>query len=120
MGFQSLSLNRRPPAAVPAASGHHLGAPDQEARIDTQGPANQAEHHDCANPNAAAGYGDAASILNPRALRQLIEAHDLPHHIDLWRFTTFVTVLPIAHSPVFKILILLNIGWFQRRPGQLG
>jgi hypothetical protein len=68
---------------LPAASGHHLGAPDQEARIDTQGPANQAEHHDCANPNAAAGYGAAASILNPRALRQLIEAHDLPHHIDL-------------------------------------
>ena len=84
MGFQYLLLNRRPPALWPAASGHHLGAPDEEARIDTQGPANQAEHHDCANPNAAAGYGDAASILNPRALRQFVEAHGLPH-----RFVTF-------------------------------
>src|SRR6516165_12206404 len=61
----------------PAASGHHLGAANEEARINAQGPANQAEHHDCANTNAAAGYTDAASILNPRALRQLIEAHDV-------------------------------------------
>jgi hypothetical protein len=52
-----------------AASGHHLGAPDEEARIDAQGPADQTEHHDCANPNAAAGYSDAASIFNLRALR---------------------------------------------------
>jgi hypothetical protein len=62
-----------------ATSGHHLSAPDEQAWIDTQGPANQAEHHDCANPNAAAGYSDAASILNPRALRQLIEAHDFTY-----------------------------------------
>jgi hypothetical protein len=94
MGFQNLSLNLVRLLLWCAASGHHLGAPDEEARINAQGPTNQAEHHDCANPNAAAGYSDAASILNSRALRQLIEAHDLPHYIDLWRFTTFVTVLP--------------------------
>ena len=39
--------------------------------------------------------------------------------MSLWRFTTFVAVLPIAHSPVFKIFDLtqISVGFRdERRP----
>jgi hypothetical protein len=41
-------------------------------------------------------------------------------HMSLWRFTTFVTVLPIAHSPVFKIFDLtqISIGFLMSVMGQ--
>jgi hypothetical protein len=66
-----------------AASGHHFGAPNEEAWIYAEGPTDQAEHDDCADPNAAAASGkaarSAAPILNSIALRQFIYAHDLLH-----------------------------------------
>ena len=37
------------PAAV-----HHLGAADEDARIDAERPADQAEHDDCSDAEAAA------------------------------------------------------------------
>ena len=36
-----------------AAAGHHLGAADQDARIDAEGPADQAEDHDGADAETA-------------------------------------------------------------------
>jgi hypothetical protein len=57
----------------PPASRQHLGASNQEARIDACGPPDQAEYHDGADPNAAAAARDAARptapILNSLALR---------------------------------------------------
>ena len=50
-----------------------------------------AEYYNRTDPNAASGYGAATSIFNSRALRQLIEAHDLPHYPDAWYVTTIVT-----------------------------
>ena len=76
-------------AAAPAAGAgrrrEHLGAADQQARIDAERPADDAEHHDGADaePAAADRHADAAAtaaaiaaaILDVVALRQIVLAH---------------------------------------------
>jgi hypothetical protein len=62
-----------------AVSRHHLRATDEDARIDAQSPANETEHHDSADPNAAAAtrkpIQPAAPVFNSVAGRKFVEAH---------------------------------------------
>src|SRR5215468_3285467 len=72
---------------VCAAAGKDLGAADQEARIDAQRPADQAQHHDGADPEPAAAQRQAeapaaksatrfaTAILNIFALFGVIQTH---------------------------------------------
>jgi hypothetical protein len=50
-----------------SVSGHHLRASDQDARVDAQGPGEQAEYHDCADPEAGPATRKAATIFYPIA-----------------------------------------------------
>ena len=56
----------------------HVGALNEDARIDTQCPTDETEHDDCADPNsAAAGSGKATApsttpVFNSVALGQVI------------------------------------------------
>src|SRR2546423_968735 len=71
-----------------SAAGHHLGAPDQDARIDAKRVADDPEHHDRADaePAAAQAHGQAeaaataaaaiaAAILDVLAFRHVVETH---------------------------------------------
>src|SRR5262245_30963749 len=72
-----------------APAAHHLGAADQEARIDAERPADEAEHHDGADPQAAgaarhaeaaapaAGIAFVAAILDVVAAAEILPAHYL-------------------------------------------
>ena len=71
------------------AAGEDLGAADQQARIDAERPADEAEHHDGADRQPAAAHGQppkppppaaataalAATILDIAAFRQIFQAH---------------------------------------------
>jgi hypothetical protein len=64
----------------------HVGALNEDARIDTQCPTDETEYDDRADPDsAAARSGKAAApsttpVFNSVALGQLIKPHDLPRH----------------------------------------
>jgi hypothetical protein len=62
-----------------AVSRHHLRAADEDAWVDAQSPANETEHHDGADPNAAAATREpiqaAAPVFNSVAGRKFVEAH---------------------------------------------
>src|SRR5882762_3016782 len=72
---------------VGAAAGKDLGAADQDARIDAEGPADQAQHHNGADPEPAATPRQAeaaaakpaarfaAAILNIFALFGVVQTH---------------------------------------------
>src|SRR5258708_21657281 len=72
---------------VGAAAGKDLGAADQDARIDAEGPADQAQHHNAAHPEPAAAHQEAeaaaakpaarftTAILNIFALLGLVQTH---------------------------------------------
>jgi hypothetical protein len=54
---------------LPAAPQYHFRATDQRARINAQGPSDQSENYNRADPNPTSATGYAAAILNPCALR---------------------------------------------------
>ena len=67
-------------------AGQDLGAADEQARIDAERPADDAEHHDGADAQSAAADRETAaaaaaeaalvaSILDVAAFRQIIQAH---------------------------------------------
>src|ERR1041385_445738 len=70
---------------VRAAAADHLGSADQEARIDAERIADDAENDDGADAEAATAHREAksapaapaiaASIFNVVALRQIFKAH---------------------------------------------
>ena len=64
-----------------AAFGQHLfGAANEDAGIDAQCPADQAEYHNSADADAAGTTrSHVSTILNAITSRQLIKAHDSPH-----------------------------------------
>ena len=78
-------LARRPARllVVLPATGEHLGAADQQARIDPERIADDAEHHDGADAEPAPTDREAAAttaavtaaILDVVALRQIVVAH---------------------------------------------
>ena len=68
-----------------AGSGQDLGTADQEAWIDAERPADEPQHHDRADAEAAAADGKAepaspaarfaTPILYVAAFRQIVQAH---------------------------------------------
>src|SRR3984957_2405029 len=66
-----------------AAAGEQFGAPDQNPRIDAERPADQPQHHDGADAQAAASARQAAeaaaaflaTILDVAAFRKVIQTH---------------------------------------------
>jgi hypothetical protein len=71
---------------VPAAV-HHLGAADEDARIDAERPTNQAEHDDCSDSEAAAPDRDTdasastetavvtSTVFNVVAAAEIVPTH---------------------------------------------
>jgi hypothetical protein len=53
---------------------------NQNTRVDPESPANQAQHYDCADAEAAAAtwQSSTSSIFNSLALWQIIDAHVTP------------------------------------------
>jgi hypothetical protein len=56
--------------------GHHLGAPDENTRINAQCPTDQTKYDNRAYSDTGVGGRDAASILYLIARWQLVETHD--------------------------------------------